>query len=73
MQQDGITLGEVSVSGDFSGAAPVISEVKINLSQVVIVGQSEHINKYELIRSKVSQYLSLDKDAIVIYENRIKN
>lgn len=73
LQQDGITLGEVSVSGDFSGAAPVISEVKINLSQVVIVGQSEHINKYELIRSKVSQYLSLDKDAIVIYENRIKN
>lgn len=69
LSNDGITLGEMSIEGDFSSVAPVITAVKINLSQVVIVGQSEHINKYELLRNKVSLYLAVDKDVIAIYEN----
>ena len=69
LSNDGITLGEMSIEGDFSSVAPVITAVKINLSQVVIVGQSEHINKYELLRSKVCRYLSVDEDVVAIYEN----
>ena len=68
LNEDGITLGDVELEGDFSGSAPNISAVKINLSQVVIVGQSQHINMNELIRSKVSQYLAVDKGVIVFYE-----
>ncbi len=69
LEADGIKLGEVYVEGDFSLAAPEIKSVKINLSQVVIVGQSEHINKYELLRNKVSLYLAVNKDVIAVYES----
>ncbi|MCI8595974.1 MAG: hypothetical protein HFE35_04040 [Clostridia bacterium] len=69
LESDGIKLGDIEIDGDFSAAAPEIKSVRINLSQVVIVGQSEHINKYELLRNKVSLYLAVDKDVIAIYEN----
>ena len=68
LTEDGITLGDVELDGDFSGSTPEITAVKINLSQVVIVGQSQHINMNELIRSKVSQYLAVDKGVIYFYE-----
>lgn len=65
---DGITLGTVEIECDFSATVAKVEKVKVNFGQVVIVGQSEHINKYELIRSKISQYLTIDKDVILIYE-----
>ena len=68
LSEDGITLGEVELEGDFSSSAPKITAVKINLGQVVIVGQSQHINRNELIRSKVSQYLAIDKGVVCFYE-----
>ena len=68
LESEGITLGEADLKGDFSGSVPVIEEVSINLSQVVIVGQSEHINKYALIRNKVSAFLAVDEEVVRIYE-----
>ncbi len=68
LSDDGIIIGEIYIDGDFDSAVPVITGVKINLNQVVIVGQSEHINKYELILEKLTKYLTVDKDVIVIYE-----
>lgn len=68
LQADGITLGDAELIGDFTQITPEIAEVKINLSQVVIVGQSEHIHKYTLVREKVAEYLSVDKDVIDLYE-----
>lgn len=68
LASDGITIGEVEIVGKFSAAVPIVEEVRINLSQVVISGQTEHINKCEVVRSKVSEYLSIDKESIQIYE-----
>lgn len=68
LKNDGITLGDVTIEGDFTLPSPILNKVKINLSQVVIVGQSEHIHKYELIQDKVSQYLSVSKEIIYCYE-----
>lgn len=67
LQADGITLGEVNIEGDFSGSVPVIYEVKINLSQVVMDGQTEHINKYQPIAEKVSAALAIDKECVHFY------
>lgn len=68
LKEDGITASEIKIEGDFTQVVPVIEKVSVNLSQVVIVGQSEHINKYKLIQSKVSEYLAVDEDIILIYE-----
>lgn len=68
LQEDGISVREIELEGDFTQVVPIIEKVSINLSQVVIVGQSEHINKYKLIQSKVSAYLAIDEDIIRIYE-----
>ena len=68
LKNDGIEIGEIEISGNFSTAAPEISSVKINLSQVVIAEHYAHINKYELIQKKVTEYLSVDKDAVILYE-----
>ncbi|MDE7394811.1 MAG: hypothetical protein K2M95_01660, partial [Clostridiales bacterium] len=65
---DGITLGDTEIEGDFSAAVPVITAIRINLSQVVIDGQSAHINKYQLVADKVSQYLAVSKDIVRFYE-----
>ena len=68
MLSEGITLGEVEIEGNFRAAAPVIESVQINFSQVVIDGQSAHINKYQLIAEKVSQYLAVARDVVRFYE-----
>ncbi len=68
MEADGITLGDIEITGDFSGNAPVIEKVRINLSQVVMAEQWEHIHKYTTVRTKVAEYLAVDEDVVELYE-----
>lgn len=68
LESDGITLGDVEIDGDFSASVPRVEKVRINLSQVVMRGQTEHIHKYTTVRTKVAAYLTIDEDAVELYE-----
>ena len=68
LSNDGIILKDVYIEGDFSDIVPDIKYVRINFADVVIERDYPHINKYELIRNKVTEYLVIDKDAVSIYE-----
>ena len=68
LRSDGITLGDMEIEGDFTASVPVIEGIRINFSQVVIAGQSAHINKYQLITEKVSQYLAVEEEIVRFYE-----
>lgn len=68
MESEGITLGDVQIEGDFTGNVPVVEKVRINLQQVVMGGQTEHIHKYTTVRTKAAKYLAVDEDVIELYE-----
>ena len=68
LKEDGIVLGDLEIEGNFEGSAPVVEKVRINMKQVVMTGQSEHIHNYTTVRTSVMRYLSVEEDVVDLYE-----
>ena len=45
-----------------------IIEIKINLKELVIEDENEHINKIDRARSSISKYFGIEKSAVIFYE-----
>ena len=57
----------VKIHVDSNGTSNLINTVLVNLDDLVIAAEIEHINKYNKITSLISNYLDIEKEAI-IYE-----
>ncbi len=68
LEEDGYKNLEIEIVGSFKDNNLVVSSVKINIANLVIDSGLSHINKYEQIEKSVTQYLDIDKGAVVIYE-----
>lgn len=66
LEKDGITKAAVTVEGEVKEEI-VVRSVTINLSDSVIDGETEHINKYAEVKKKVSGYLGISEDKIRVY------
>lgn len=64
----GIHGAGIEIEGEVSGTDIKITQVKINLSNVVIDEKIQHINKYELIDKLVTENLKVDKEVVSVYE-----
>ena len=45
-----------------------IIEIKINLKELVIEDENEHINKIDRARSSISKYFGIEKSDVIFYE-----
>ena len=63
LKKNGYRNVEVKVSS--GGSSGLIKSVSVNLSNLVIDADFEHINKYDRIASLISDYLDIEKGAIV--------
>ncbi len=45
-----------------------IKQIKINLKELVIEDENEHINKLDRVRSSISEYFGVEKSAVIFYE-----
>ena len=66
LHADGIENAKVKIEGLFSASEIKIELVRVNLKNAVIDTNKQHINKYELTRQLVSEYLSIEKGLIII-------
>lgn len=66
LAEDGIKNAKVTITGGSDKNIYKISLVKINLQNSVIDEDLQHINKYELVRDKVTAYLKVDKGLVII-------
>ena len=67
LRQDGVQGAVVTVEGSARANNITIELVRVNLENVVIDGNNQHINKYELIRQLVAEYLSIDRGQVIAY------
>lgn len=68
LANEGYKNTKVEISGNFKNNVVTINLVKINISNLVIDENLQHINKYEQISKLVTKYLSIDKGVVVINE-----
>lgn len=69
LAEDGFRGVSVEIDGKFDeNNSLVINFVKVNLQNLVIDEDKQHINKYELIRDSVTKYLNVEKGAVMINE-----
>ena len=66
LRLDGIRNALVTVEGSATASDIKIQLVRVNLKNAVIDENKAHINKYELVSGKVSEYLSIEKGQIII-------
>ena len=66
LADDGLDGAKVTVDGEV-GDEILVRNVVINLSETVIAGESEHINKYAEVRKKVAAYLRVSEDKVSVY------
>lgn len=66
LEQEGLAGAKVTVDGEVDGEI-LVREVTINLSETVIAGESEHINKYAEVRKQVAGYLGVGEDKVRVY------
>ncbi len=69
LAEDGLRGVSVEIDGKFdNNNSLIINFVKVNLQNLVIDEDKQHINKYELIRDSVTKYLNVEKGAVIINE-----
>ena len=68
LAEDGLRNVKVTIDGTSDKNNIIIKSVTVNLKNLVIDEDKQHINKYELIRESVTKYLNVEKDAVIIYE-----
>ena len=66
LNKDGVKNAAVTVEGEILAADIKIQLVRVNLQNAVIDGIKPHINKYELVRDKISGYLNIEKGRIIV-------
>ncbi len=69
LSEDGLHNVSREIVGKFEkDNSIVINLVKVNLKNLVIDENIQHINKYELITELVTKYLNVEKGAVIINE-----
>ena len=63
LAKNGYRNVKISVRSD--GSSDLVNTVSVNLDDLVIDADFEHINKYNKITSLISDYLDIDKEAVV--------
>lgn len=66
LADDGIPNAKVTVDGSVDKEV-LVRSVSVNLSESGIDGENEHINKYAVVKRKVSEYLGIDEDRVSVY------
>lgn len=67
LESDGYKNAEVEITGTFNNNDITIQYVKVNIKNLVIDSNLQHINKYEQISDLVTKYLNVDKGVVIIY------
>lgn len=68
LKNEGIDNADVDILGEWDSAGEItLKQVKINLSKSVIDEKLQHINKYELTKEKVTKYLKIETEKVVVY------
>lgn len=68
LNKEGIRGVTAVIKGDFKDNKINIKSVTINLQNVVIDDDLQHINKYELLEKMVTKFLNVDKGVVIINE-----
>lgn len=65
LKQKGIENVEIQVWGDLKDGVLQISYIFVEMSNVVLTGESQHINKYEAIRTLLTQQTGIQEGQVV--------
>ena len=68
LENEGIKNAEINILGEWdNGSEIILRQVEINLSKCVIDEKLQHINKYDLAKEKVTKYLKIETEKVVVY------
>lgn len=58
---------KVSISAVFTGNEPKINYIFVDLSDLVIIENNEHINYYTAVKELVRKQINIDEEKVVVY------